>query len=335
MVGSNVTPASVGLELDGSFLVLIPKGTPFPVQHTFTVPTARSQCGLEVRLLQGESTRADDNRMLQRLIIDRLQVAAASPYPLVFTVHIDAKGGLRVECRAQSTGRKLKIATESFGGLGRDGPEAMPGQVKDVVAAGAAGSSDLRKTAETSFDQGWGGVYVVLDCSGSMAGGKLDQIKLGVLDFGKEAIKKQYLVGLIRLETHPEQVCEPTKDASRLEAAMKSIEASGSTNMAGAVRMAHDQLKAFKGTRVIVVATDGRPDSVDDSLREGESAKQDGIEIITIGTGDAVLDFLNQLASRSDMSTKVSRDSFGKAVSSAHALLPGLKTLMPANHTTT
>ena len=145
--------------------------------------------------------------------------------------------------------------------------------------------------------EGWGSVYVLLDCSGSMSGSKLDNIIQGVIDFGGEAIKKQYLVGLIKFATHAEHLCEPTKEISRLAAEMKTIEPSGSSNMAEAIRMAGGRLKDFSGTRVMVVATDGHPDNSEDCLKEGAEAKRNGIEIITIGTGDAVEDFLKQLAS--------------------------------------
>lgn len=179
------------------------------------------------------------------------------------------------------------------------------------------------------FEQNWGKVYMVLDCSGSMAGYKIDQAKQGVLDFTKDAIRKEYLVGLIKFNTHATHLSEPTKDVSRLEAQMKSITASGSTNMAEAIRMAHESLKNLGGSRVMVIATDGQPDNVNDSLNEGKSAKRDGIEIITIGTDDAVQEFLKKLASRSDLGTKVSADMFAKAISSAHLLLPGPTRMIP------
>jgi Mg-chelatase subunit ChlD len=177
------------------------------------------------------------------------------------------------------------------------------------------------KPIEAQFEQNWGKVYMVLDCSASMAGCKIGQAKQGVLDFAKDAIRKRYLVGLIKFGTNATHLSEPTKDVARLEARMKSITASGSTNMAEAIRIAHERLKNLGGSRVIVVATDGQPDNVNDSLNQGKGAKSDGIEIITIGTDDAAQGFLKKLASRSDLGTKVSTDMFARAISSAHLLL--------------
>jgi Mg-chelatase subunit ChlD len=185
------------------------------------------------------------------------------------------------------------------------------------------------KPIEAHFEQNWGKVYMVLDCSGSMAGYKIDQAKQGVLDFAKDAVRKKYLVGLIKFDTNATHLSEPTKDVSRLEAQMKSVMASGTTNMAEAISMAHESLKNLGGSRVMVIATDGQPDNVNDSLNEGKSAKRDGIEIITIGTDDAVQEFLKKLASRSDLGAKVSTDMFAKAISSAHLLLPSPTRIVP------
>lgn len=157
----------------------------------------------------------------------------------------------------------------------------------------------------------------------------MDQAKKGALDFARDAIRKKYLVGLIKFDTNATHLSELTKDVSHLEAQMKGIMASGTTNMAEAIRMAHECLKNLGGSRVVVIATDGQPDNVKDSLSEGKSAKRDGIEIITIGTDDAVQEFLKKLASRSDLGAKVSTDMFAKAISSAHLFLPSPTRVVP------
>ncbi len=187
----------------------------------------------------------------------------------------------------------------------------------------------LGKLVETRFEQNWGKVYMVLDCSASMVGYKIEQAKQGVLDFSKDAIRKEYLVGLIKFSSHAGHLCEPTKEINLLVTQMKGITASGSTNMVEAIRMAHKNLNNFEGSKVMVIATDGQPDNVDGSLREGLLAKNDGIEIITIGTDDAVQEFLKKLASRSELGTKVSTSMFAKAISSAHLLLPSPKAIVP------
>jgi Mg-chelatase subunit ChlD len=185
------------------------------------------------------------------------------------------------------------------------------------------------KPVGAQLEQNWGKVYMVLDCSGSMAGYKIGQAKRGVIDFAKDAIRKKYLVGLIKFDTNATHLSEPTQEIGSLESHMKGLAASVTTNMAQAIRIAHESLRRLAGSRVMVIATDGQPDNVEDSLKAAKSAKRDGIEIITIGTDDAVQEFLKRLASRSDLGTKVSPDMFAKAISSAHSLLPSPAKLAP------
>jgi hypothetical protein len=97
--------------------------------------------------------------------------------------------------------------------------------------------------------------------------------------------------------------------------------------MAQAIKMAHDLLKKLDTTRVILIATDGIPDNANDALLEGLKAKEDKIDIITIGTDDANQEFLKRLATRADLGKKVTREVFSQAISSASNLLPPPKSI--------
>lgn len=165
-------------------------------------------------------------------------------------------------------------------------------------------------------------VYLVIDTSGSMVGYKLEQAKKGVIDFAKDAFRKEYMVGLISFNTTARHVCEPTYDIRLLQGRIREMQATGSTNMAEAIKMAHDHLKRLDNTRVIVIATDGLPDNAQDVLREGTKAKENKIDIITIGTDDADQGFLKRLATRAELGKKVKREVFSQAISSASNLLP-------------
>ena len=307
---TSVAESSIGVDLNGSFQILIPRDTALPARGRFTAPTVKSQSGLEIRLLKGESSRPSDNQLLRRVILDRSQVAAAERYPVVFTIYMSPSSELRIECRAQSTGRKLRVAL--------DPPED---QAKGQNAARKPETPPVGPGKTQPVDDGWGTVYVLLDCSGSMGDDRLDQVKTGVADFAKGATKT-YRVGLIRFDTHASLLCEPTKDMGRIEAEVKSIVASGSTNMAEAISLARQKLGELGGTRAILIATDGKPTSVEECLREAAAAKQDGIEMIAIGTSDAQEDLLKRLASKADLGRKVPSASFSTAISSACSLLP-------------
>jgi Mg-chelatase subunit ChlD len=185
------------------------------------------------------------------------------------------------------------------------------------------------KPVSANLENNWGRVYILLDCSGSMKGKKIDQAKQGVLNFAGDAFKKGYRVGFIRFSDNAELLCEPTQDIEILRNKIQDLRAVGSTNMAEAIKLAHSKLKQLTGARAMVIATDGMPDNVKNSLMAAENAKKDGIEILTIGTDDAKTEFLNKIASRTELSAKVTSDQFAQAISNAYLLLSRPRSIIP------
>jgi molecular chaperone DnaK len=185
------------------------------------------------------------------------------------------------------------------------------------------------KPISTRFAVNWGKIFIVVDCSGSMVGNKLDQAKSGIEDFSKDAFKKNYLVGIIKFSSRAEYLSDPVNDIAILQYKIQNIHASGSTNLTSAIKMAHSKLADFTGSKVMVIATDGMPDNIKSSLKEADLAKSDGIEILTIGTDDADVEFLKKLASRTELSNKVTSDMFAQAISKASFLLASPKSIKP------
>jgi Mg-chelatase subunit ChlD len=179
--------------------------------------------------------------------------------------------------------------------------------------------------ASVRFEKQMAYVYLVIDTSGSMADDKLEQAKRGILDFARDAFRKEYAVGLISFSSEAKHICGPTHDIAVLKTCVSEMNAIGSTNLADAINTAHEHFNSLKNTRVMVIATDGMPDNEQEALREAEKAKRDGIDVITIGTDDANQVFLKKLATRSELGNKVSRTAFSQAISDASSLLPAPK----------
>ncbi len=200
------------------------------------------------------------------------------------------------------------------------------GQSKEVSIT--IGNTTLKNAGRPSivrFEQKVSYVYLVIDTSASMFGAKLVQAKQGCLNFAKDALSKNYLVGLISFNSVASHRLAPTDDIKETKIRIDSMNATGSTNMAEALKMARYHLDNPKSTQVIVVATDGRPDSVRDALEEAKKAKASNIDIITIGTDNASQDFLKKLATREELGSKVAREVFSQAISDASRLLPPSK----------
>jgi Mg-chelatase subunit ChlD len=177
----------------------------------------------------------------------------------------------------------------------------------------------VRMTTDTGY------VYLVVDCSGSMAGDKLNQAKKGALRFAKDALAKGYLTGLIQFDSSAVHLCEPQREISVLDQYLKTMEAGDETHVAKAIHLAHERLKDRTGARVMVIVTDGMPNGPGDpeaSLKAGENAKKNGIDIITIGTDDADQKFLKKLASRTELGMKVSKEELEQSIASSAKMLP-------------
>ncbi len=195
---------------------------------------------------------------------------------------------------------------------------------QDTRVALAGGGIEIRrqgKPVESTVLRG-GSVYLVIDCSGSMEGQKIAQAKEGALDFAREALTKRYAIGLISFSSDATHVCEPREEVSHIQRRLPDLESDGSTNMAMAIELATAKLKGKPGPMAMVMITDGMPDHVGAALSAARDAKKLGIDIITVGTDDADLIFLQKLASQDDLVVMVTREELGKGITSAANMLP-------------
>lgn len=166
-------------------------------------------------------------------------------------------------------------------------------------------------------------VYLLVDCSGSMAeGNKIEQAKKGAIGFAEEAQRKEYSVGLIQFASHAEHVLEPQNELTSLNANVEKLSANGSTNMAAAIQIARDKLLDKAGEKVICIVTDGMPDDKKTTLEAANEIRIQGVEIMTIGTDDADKEFLEELATRKELSLKVLRDQLERGIVSMAKMLP-------------
>jgi Mg-chelatase subunit ChlD len=164
--------------------------------------------------------------------------------------------------------------------------------------------------------------FLLIDCSLSMAGSRLIQAKEGSLAFAREALKKGYSVGLIRFAGTAEVLCYPKDGLDALESKLQRLGVAGGTNMTDALDLAVRELAPLSGARVIVIATDGEPDSRSSSLQAAQRARTAGIDIIAIGTEDADKGFLALLATRFDLLVSVASNNLKTGISEAAKLLP-------------
>ncbi len=142
-------------------------------------------------------------------------------------------------------------------------------------------------------------IALVIDCSGSMEGREIRDAKKAGVQF-LDDIGPSAHVGLVSFGNPDAHIqMGLTQDFKKLRRAIESLDAEGGTPMAGAIALTRDQvLVNGENENVLVLLTDGMPNNSNNTKREAELAKQQGIQMITIGVGNGVdSDYLKQVAS--------------------------------------
>ena len=140
----DVTPLSLGVEtLGGIADVVIERNTTIPTRKSKVYSTAEdNQNQVEIHVLQGERTMAQDNRTLGRFHLIGIPPAPRGVPQIEVTFDIDANGILHVSAKDRGTGQEQKIQITSSSGLADEEIDRM------VHEAQAHASDDQVKRKE-------------------------------------------------------------------------------------------------------------------------------------------------------------------------------------------
>src|SRR5262245_370349 len=128
----DVTPLSLGIAtFDGHFAALIERNTTVPVRkaHTFTT-TRDNQRSVKIRVLQGESQRADENHLLGEFVLGDIAPARRGEPEIEVSFDIDSNGIVNVSARDRATGREQSITVQTSGTLSES-------EIQDIIAQNA------------------------------------------------------------------------------------------------------------------------------------------------------------------------------------------------------
>lgn len=129
----DVSPLSLGIEtLGGVMTKLIDANTTIPTSKTETFSTAaNSQTSVEIHVIQGERTRAVDNRTLGRFHLDGIPPAPRGIPQIEVSFDIDANGVLSVSATDKASGKKQNIRIEASSGLSEEEINRMKNAAKE------------------------------------------------------------------------------------------------------------------------------------------------------------------------------------------------------------
>jgi molecular chaperone DnaK len=126
----DVTPLSLGIAtFGGHFARLIERNTTVPTarQEIFTT-TRDNQTAVKIRVLQGESERADENDLLGEFVLAGIPPGPKGGPEIEVTFDIDANGIVSVSARDLATGRAQSIQVNPRGTLSPEEIERLANQ---------------------------------------------------------------------------------------------------------------------------------------------------------------------------------------------------------------
>lgn len=142
-------------------------------------------------------------------------------------------------------------------------------------------------------------IALVIDCSGSMSGGEINDAKDAASRF-LDNIDPSSHVGLVSFGSPRVEIeMHLTQDFDLLRQAIEKLKTRGTTPMTEAIALTRTQvLVNSHNVNVLILLTDGSPDNKNTTRTEAERAKQQGIQIIAIGVGGGVdSDYLKEICS--------------------------------------
>ena len=128
----DVTPLSLGIAtFDGHFASLITRNSTVPVRksHNFTT-TRDGQTAVKIRVLQGESERADENHLLGEFVLADIPPAPKGTPEIEVAFDIDANGIVNVSARDLSSGKAQSITVKTTGTLSED-------EIQEIISSNA------------------------------------------------------------------------------------------------------------------------------------------------------------------------------------------------------
>jgi len=181
MILLDVTPHTLGIMIVGGYLEeLIPQNSTVPTGRSKIFTTVRDdQTAVKILVLQGESSRAEENELLGEFILTGLRKAPKGQIEVEVTFEINSDGIVSVAAKDLETGQTQSITVTASSGLTQD-------EIKDMVEKSEDFLVERRATEEfDEYQEETGRLVSEIE----KLFPNVEEI-VGASDFGQEALRK-------------------------------------------------------------------------------------------------------------------------------------------------
>ena len=172
-------------------------------------------------------------------------------------------------------------------------------------------------------------ISLLIDCSGSMAGEKLAEVKQAAIDFVKSQPLESTKVGVIAFHDSAEVEISITNNVREIEDAISQLYAGGGTNMTAGLNSSVNQFnrgatntERDATNNYTLIFTDGmpNPNSVETSITAAKKLRLNAT-LLAIATDDAETWFLEKLTGDPNLVIRATAGSFGESFEQADEII--------------
>jgi molecular chaperone DnaK (HSP70) len=304
---TDVTAHSLGLVAvseDGEKFVnsiVIPKNTKIPAEYTkpYKIKTRTPEYGtneIEIYLTQGEFGRVLDNNIINKSIIKGIEFVQPPESVVNITYKYDENGVIHISAVQTENEKILEILTESV-------PDDMSWTDESAL------SMKRRTTRPQSIE-----AIICVDLSGSMAGEPTKIAIEAVRGFADKLLSGDIpaKIGVLAFGDEIDILCTPESDYKIISDKINMLRYTnvGAGNNADPFDRAR-LIMAGADAQYIVILTDGVWNDPKRAIANSVSCRKSGIDVISLGFGDADKKFIEKMATVKELSDYTELSNLG------------------------